>query len=627
MGRLSAALLLVLAVATGWGQAQEHPLRPPDRSSPRATLKTFLDSTDAIAAFVREEYLPSPSRAKFDHMVELGAVPVECLDLSALPPAARVKASRAAALALYEVLNRIELPPSDQIPDAEHLAPRAGGGAPRWVIPDTEIALVRMPNGDFLFSADTVARAESFYDRVRDLPYVRAVPLANVKDLIVNGGGWMIPPGGVQVMPAWLRTPLADQALWKWLGLAIVLAVFVLILWVGSRISRLGDDRHPFVHALAQLALPISVLAATPAVAYLALTQLNLIGETGIAVGVAATVIMFLTAAWLSWRIAPVIAEAIISSPKIGSESIDAHLIRVSARLLAICGSAALLALGADRLGVPVYGIVAGLGVGGLAIALAAQPTIENLIGGLNLFADKPIRVGDVCKYGAESGVVEAIGIRSTRIRGFDRTLTTIPNAALAKMPIVNLTRRDRILIQTVIGLRYETTPEQLRYVLVRLRELLAGHPLVDPDGVSARFAGFGDSSLDIEVFAYAATRDWAEFLAVREDILLRVMGLVEQAGAAFAFPSRTLYLGRDPRPDDDRVEAAEAAVRAWRDAGSLPFPNFSPEQLQELRGSVVFPPPGSASSAAGRPRARAMSPGDRQAADGAGSRGDKPLE
>jgi MscS family membrane protein len=259
----------------------------------------------------------------------------------------------------------------------------------------------------------------------------------------------------------------------------------------------------------------------------------------------------------------------------------------------------ALLTVGADRLGVPVYGIVAGLGVGGLAIALAAQPTIENLIGGMNLFADKPVRVGDFCRYGDAVGTVEAIGIRSARIRGLDRTLTTIPNAALAKMPIVNLTRRDQMLIQTVIALRYETNPEQLRYVLVKLRELLLSHPRVDPDPARARFIGFGASSLDIEVFAYVMTRDRAEFLGIREDILLRIMEIVEQAGAGFAFPSQTLYLGRDRGPDDGKAQHAEARVRAWRDEGSLPFPNFSPEQAAQIRGSIVYPPPGSTKPAA----------------------------
>jgi MscS family membrane protein len=154
--------------------------------------------------------------------------------------------------------------------------------------------------------------------------------------------------------------------------------------------------------------MPASVLAGTPVAAYFALVQLNLTGAVGSAVELAATAVMFLAGAWMSWRLAPVVAEAIIASPAIPPESVDAHLIRVTARLLGIVGSAALLALGASRMGIPVYGIVAGLGVGGLAIALAAQPTIENLIGGLNLFADRPIRVGDLCKYG------DAIGYCST---------------------------------------------------------------------------------------------------------------------------------------------------------------------------------------------------------------------
>ena len=362
--------------------------------------------------------------------------------------------------------------------------------------------------------------------------------------------------------------------------------------------------------------MPASVLAATPAAAYLALDQLNVVGALGSAIDLAATAVVFLAGAWMAWRLAPVVAEAIIASPRIASESIDAHLIRVGARLLGIVVGMALLAVGADRLGVPVYGIIAGLGVGGLAIALAAQPTVENLIGGLSLFADKPIRVGDVCKYGDAVGTVEAIGIRSARIRGVDRTLTTIPNAALAKMPIVNLTRRDQMLIQTVIGLRYETKPEQLRYVLVKLEELLLGHPRVDPNPARARFIGFGASSVDIEVFAYVMTRDWAEFLGIRQDILLRIMDLVEQAGAAFAFPSRTLYLGSDRGPDERKALEAEARVREWRDEGSLPFPNFSPEQAGQIRGSIVYPPPGSAEPSAARPASEARSPANPPSAD-----------
>jgi MscS family membrane protein len=338
-----------------------------------------------------------------------------------------------------------------------------------------------------------------------------------------------------------------------------------------------------------------------PALAHLALVQLNFLGSVANAIKITFEAIVYLAGAWLALRVASVVAEAIISSPRIAPQSIDAHLIRVSARLVGAVAGAALIAIGADRVGVPVYGIVAGLGVGGLAIALAARPTIENLIGGMNLFADRPVRVGDVCKYGDTIGTVEAIGIRSARIRGVDRTLTTIPNGMLATMPIVNLTQRDQFLIQTVIGLRYETTPEQLRYVLVKLRELLLGHPRVNADPARARFIGLGASSLDIEVFAYVMTKDWGEFLGIREDILLRVMEIVGQSGSALALPSQTLYLGRDRGTDENKTHAAEASVQQWRDEGSLPFPNFSPEQAGEIRGSIVFPPVGTS----GAPRVK----------------------
>src|SRR5205809_1099076 len=280
--------------------------------------------------------------------------------------------------------------------------------------------------------------------------------------------------------------------------------------------------------------------------------------------------------------VAPVLAEAIIATPKINTESIDAYLIRICMRLLGIIVAAALLAVGAQRLGLPVYGILAGLGVGGLAIALAAQPTVENLIGGLSLFADKPIRVGDVCRYGSEEGTVEAIGIRSTRIRGGDRTLTTMPNGVLSKMPLVSLSQRDQMLIKSVIGVRYETSPEQLRYLLVKIREILVNHPKIQPDSARVRFVGFGASSLDIELFAYVKTTKGLEFLSVREEVFLQVMDIVNESGTGFAFPSQTLYFGRDTGLDPKRTVKAEAQVRQWSDESRLPVSDSSPEQMRE---------------------------------------------
>jgi len=157
------------------------------------------------------------------------------------------------------------------------------------------------------------------------------------------------------------------------------------------------------------------------------------------------------------------------------------------------------------------------------------------------------------------------VGIRSTSIRGDDRTITNIPNAVLAKLPIVSLTRRDQMLIQTVLGLRYETTPEQLRDVLDNLRRLLKDDPRVVQDSARARLVKFGDSSLDVEVYAYVRTTVWTEFLGIREELLLRMMDIIDHAGTEMAFPSQTLYLGRDRGIDSVKAVARDASVQASR--------------------------------------------------------------
>jgi MscS family membrane protein len=574
----------VCVALLSFGQDPEHPLKPPDRSSPRAALKTFFDSGDAVGSFVANEYLPAPSRAKSHQLLLLSEKALYSLDMSEIPMAARVKKGRAAAAALYEALSRVQLPSFDESHSADQVTQLSSTNALHWTIPNTEIVLTRTSNGDYLFSPQTVARAGEFYERVRSLPCTRTMPFKDVHEMMGNSGGWLIPYSWIQAMPNCFLRPLGNDPLWKWMGLVLVLGLFVLLLrWV-IRLSHWGSPERPFLRALAHVALPIYFILSVPVVEYLALVQINLRGSNGSAIGIVATAIVYVSGAWLSWRAALVVAEAIICSPRIAPEGVDAHLIRLCTRLLGLVAWAWFLVMGADRVGIPAYGVVAGLGVGGLAIALAAQSTIENLIGGLSLFADKPVRVGDLCKCGSDEGTVEAIGLRSTRIRSLDRTLTTIPNAALAKMAIENLAERDRILIQTVIGVRYETRPEQLRYLLVKILELLVSHPRIHAASARARLIGFAASSLDIEVFAYVLTRDKLEFLAVRQDVLLRIMEIVEQSGTSFAFPSQNVYFSKDSGLDTVKADEAEAQMRQWRQEGHQVLSNALPEAvLQKL--------------------------------------------
>ena len=315
---------------------------------------------------------------------------------------------------------------------------------------------------------------------------------------------------------------------------------------------------------------------------------------------------MFLASSWAVVSFSGVVAEIIITSPRISDKGLDANLLRLGFRVLAWSSLRSSYSQAWRDIGVPVAPMAAGLGVGGLAVALAAQPTLENLIASLTLYFDRPLKVGDFCRYGEDPspgwlriGTIEEIGLRSTRLRGIDRTVTTIPNADFAKLQLINLTLRDRMLLRTTIGLRYETTPEQLRFVLAKLREMLLGHPKITAEPARVRFVGFGDYSLNVEIFAYGDTADWNQFLGIQEDVYLRIMDIVKEAGTGFAFPSQTNYFARDGGLSKEKTEAAEAEVQAWRSDGTLPFPEFAQEHRERVFNTLVYPPEGAPPPAA----------------------------
>jgi MscS family membrane protein len=225
--------------------------------------------------------------------------------------------------------------------------------------------------------------------------------------------------------------------------------------------------------------------------------------------------------------------------------------------------------------GANLTAVLTGLGVGGIAIALGAQKTLENLFGGMMIISDEPIRVGDFCRIGDQTGTVEDIGIRSTRIRTPSRTVVAIPNGQLAVMNIENYSVRDKFWFRHMIGLRYETSADQLRFVLAEVRKMLREHSKVEPEDARIRFVAFGSSSLDLEIFAYIIAEGVPEFLGIQEDLLLRTMDIVKKSGTAIAFPSRTTYVAKDEPLDSKKIEEAEIQAREWKAKNKLPDHNF----------------------------------------------------
>jgi MscS family membrane protein len=195
-----------------------------------------------------------------------------------------------------------------------------------------------------------------------------------------------------------------------------------------------------------------------------------------------------------------------------------------------------------DNIGYQVTTLLAGLGIGGIAVAFAAQRTLENVIGSITIYSSQPVHVGDFCKFGNTLGVVEEIGLRATQLRTLERTVVHIPNAKFSTDVIENLTQRDKILYRTRLRLSLQTTARQMQDVLEGIRELINKHEMIDEESSRVRFLEFGEYAQEIELYVYIRTQDFAEYLQYREDINLSITNIIESSGTQLVVPTRTTY-------------------------------------------------------------------------------------
>jgi len=513
----------------------EHPLEPPDRSSPRATLNTFRDSIDEAWTLYT---------AKDPKVRAVFARARGCLDVTDVPMLVLHQVSAEGALLLKEVLDRIELPPENDIPDSSEVA---ANKLTRWTIPHTEITLVKMAEGDqegaWLFSSRTVARASEFYEKVKGLPYQPGRLGGHLEELRSGTDATLI-GRLVRILPPSARTRIGDMLAWQWgaLGLLVLLLVVAagVAAWVGYRWStsglmgaRLGAFLFPMM------------LIATPFLGRVMIRRLfQLPGEPALWVRVVLSVV---GSAGLAWLVAVLMTRAgifIVDRGFRDARPLKKQLLKLMFRIATIIVVTGIAVKALQSLGVPVAGLIAGLGVGGLAIALAAQSTLENFIGGIILYADQPVKVGDMCYFGAgRRGVVEDVGLRSVKIRTLDRTVVSIPNADFAKLHLENLADRDRVLLRENLRLSLETPREKLQHLVSELKSMLAAHGRLAEEPLRVRFMGIGEYFLEVELYAYAMTDSWPEFLEIREDILLKILEIVEKSGTQLTLPAATRYV------------------------------------------------------------------------------------
>lgn len=342
---------------------------------------------------------------------------------------------------------------------------------------------------------------------------------------------------------------------WQWLGLPLVLLLSLLLAALLARLT---------MRLLARLAGRTQTKTDDEVVARLAgpvrLLWFGLLGDLGLhllalpetAEAWGSRFFRVLLGLGFFWGVARAVntwtaryVESDHAAQRPGSKALVNLVGRVTQ--LAVVAFASLATL--SELGFSVTSVLAGLGIGGIALALGAQKTLENLFGAFALAVDQPIREGDFVKIEDFVGTVEAIGLRSTRVRTLDRTLITVPNGKLADMRLETFAARDRFRLATTIGLTYGTSAAQVRQVRDGLEQVLRQHPKIWPDSMMVRFGAFASSSLNIEVMAWFAVKNWDEFVEVREQVLLDFMDVVEKAGSSFAFPTQTVHLVRDAPP------------------------------------------------------------------------------
>lgn len=308
-----------------------------------------------------------------------------------------------------------------------------------------------------------------------------------------------------------------------------------------------------------------------------------------------ARILQFIALAWLLVRTVDLVAAR--GQAKLDGQGFAGGALRFKPviRILKVVLLTVLSFLWLEYMGFSVATLeLAGLTISGLAIALASQKTLENFLGAFTLMATQPVQVGDLCRFGTTVGTVEEIGLRATRIRTFERTVLKIANSEFLGMQVHNLSKRDHFWYHPRLRLRYETTPDQIRYLMVEVRRMLYGHPKVLADPLYVRFKGFAEHSLDLEIFAYVKAAGYAEFHDIASDLNLRVMEIIAAAGTGFGVPTQIEYEFPGKPLDEQRVQAIETEVEEWKAQRALYLPDFPEETIAEIRGSIDYPPKGS---------------------------------
>ena len=544
--RLLALLCLLVNLSVYAQERAIDQLLPVRTENPQDTMKTFMESMN--------DYKRGLDSGKDD--VKNAAIEraTRVLDLRHIAPILRKETGIEAAIFLKEVIDRVILIDYNLIPPGKEAGAFDGK---RWRLKNTEITLVLIEEGEregeFLFSQSTVDRASDFYDLVKQYPYL---------DGSGKGAGYKR-PWIQQKMPRYLSESIFGMYKWQYLGLliAIVLGFIIksLIEFILSVMARfVAKTKSRFDGQLiTAIKRPIGYTIAT-GFWFLSLYILRLDGAVLSVTTVIVQIAFSLSVVLVFYRLSDAFSDYLAHFAKNSELLLDDVLVTLLRRATRIFVVLVGTLVALQNLGVNVMSVVAGLGLGGLAFALAAKDTAANLFGSLMILSDQPFKIGDSIKFSDVEGIVEDVGFRSTRIRTPYHSLITIPNAVIANANIDNLGLRKRRRVKAILGLTYDTNPKKIEAFLEGVKNIILANPVTWKESFHVVFNGYGDSALEIMVYFFLEVDNWADELVERQNIYLEIYHLADELGVSFAFPTQTLHIESLPHAEaslDNRID------------------------------------------------------------------------
>lgn len=546
-------LVMVLGLlAAETALASSPPLPSADTASPRSTLfgfirtmneryDTLLGPQGLVTSYLQSSQLFLDRNLIQRHIARVYKSRKQAanyLDLRHIPSAILEQQSWRLTIQLKEILDRMPLPTLSEVPDAAEMQ---GREFKKWKVPDSELTIALVDSGpragEYLFTNETVEQVPSLFDAVKDEPYQAGAAKGMYDFIFMKPAGiafftaGIIPTRWLLEGDPWTNRPVLGEPLWRWTALLVLFGLMGGIFWGVLRLSdQYAANKSPTVIPWGFLP-SLSLLIMIPGVVFVLGNVLHVPPKlySIVTEGLWGLNYMALTAVvWGGFRW---LTEWVIRLERIKTDSTDSQLIRLGSRLLALAIALAILIEGANRIGLPSYSIMAGLGIGGLAVALAGQQALANLLGSLIIMFEKPFRIGHTIKTGAIEGQVENIGFRTTQLRTADGTTLIVPSSELIRTPIENLTLRKHWRVKKSLKVGLSTSLESLSHFKKGIDTLLRANPGVHEKSIRISLVEILAAGLEIRIEFKLEAKNGADQLRQADAILTQIIDLARTLG------------------------------------------------------------------------------------------------